>query len=133
MQIDSNRCGGESRACCYLWPGHALDQSQHQSLAIRFRQTAYQLQDLCCPRVVCVAAPQFIVDLHRLFRAAMEIDCAIMSDHRDPGSERRAVAQRVKLLESVQEDVLDKIVDFRAWHTSQQNAVHEWCVTIVKP
>src|SRR5262249_30725224 len=32
-----------------------------------------------------------------------------------------------------QEDVLDEVVDFSTRHASEQNAVYEWCVKIIKP
>ena len=38
----------------------------------------------------------------------------------------------MQLFEGVQEDVLDEIVDFRAWHASEQDAVYEWCVKFVE-
>src|SRR6185295_20230137 len=50
-----------------------------------------------------------------------------------PRPECRFIAQRVKLFEGVQEDVLNEIVDFRARYASEQNAVYEWCKKIVKP
>jgi hypothetical protein len=39
-----------------------------------------------------IAAAKVVVDLHCISLAAMEIDLAVTSDHRDPRAERRLVA-----------------------------------------
>ena len=79
-----------------------------------------------------VAAAQVVVDLNCLFRSPMEVNSTITSDHRYPGSKRRSIAQRVKLLVGVQKNVLHEIIDFSPRHSSQQNAMHQWCIKIVE-
>ena len=62
----------------------------------------------------------------------MKINGAVAGDHRDPGSKRRCIAQRVQLFVSVKKDVLYEIVNFGPGHSRQQNAVYEWRIKIVE-
>ena len=100
--------------------------------AIRSGQTADQLQDFFRPRLMLIAAANssLISTVSSSGDENRRRDCERSSRS---SAKRCLIAQRVQLLESVQKNVLDEVVDFRAWHASEENAVYEWRVKIVKP
>ena len=45
MQVDAHRAGAQSRPLGYLGAGHALDEPEHERLAVRLGQRADHLED----------------------------------------------------------------------------------------
>jgi len=67
-----------------------------------------------------------------LSRPAMEIDRPVASYHCDPRSERCGVTKGLKFPESVEKDVLHKIVHLSPGHSREQDAVYQRCIEIVE-
>src|SRR5215210_9319374 len=93
VQVDAHGGGPEPRPLRDLRAGHALDEAEHERLAVSLGQRADDLQRLARLGPAPGALRYLVVQLLGLARAPVEVRGAVARDDGDPRPEALGVAQ----------------------------------------
>jgi hypothetical protein len=144
MKIDANGTVRESRASGDFRTGHALDETEDESFAIRLGKGEDGFESrmgfgggVWCwrggkHRRICIGRCGVIGEFVMGLGATMKIGGAVAGDGREPAREFGNFAERGEARESLQENVLEKIVDVGVGNAGQKDAVNHTGVARVE-